>query len=267
MKFPFTFYMSIFKAMKGLNEMDNHTLASMITQRKSIRSYTATPLLPEVLEDILSFAVKATPLFPEFKTVFRVLNRKEIACVCPLSAPHYLAIYSERSPDADLNCGFILQHVDLYLFSKGFGACWLGMARPHESMVENTPFVILLSFGNSTEPVLRASTEQIKRKPLEEMSSPGVLPEYIQGMRLAQSAMNKQPWFFSGDFRSCRAFSVRGKGLINIAEGWRFVDIGIALANLYVMALSDGRTVSFRREDSIPAGTCSEYVISCRVSE
>jgi len=247
--------------------MENLKLAPMIPQRKSIRSYTATPLSPEIIEDILSFAKKVTPLFPEFKTIFRVLTRKEIACVCPLSAPHYLAIYSERSPDADLNCGFILQQVDLYLSSKGLGACWLGMARPHESMVENVPFVILLSFGNPAEAVHRTSTEQFKRKTLEEMSSPGVLPEYIQGMRLAQSAMNKQPWFFSGDARSCRAFSVRGKGLINIAEGWRFVDIGIALANLQVMVVADGRTVSFRREDSIPAGTCSEYVISCRVSE
>jgi len=247
--------------------MENHNLASMITQRKSIRSYTATPLLPEIIEDILSFAKNATPLFPEFKTVFRIFNRKEIACVCPLSAPHYLAIYSERNPDADLNCGFILQQVDLFLSSKGIGACWLGMARPHDSMVENLPFVILLSFGTPDETVYRTSTEQFKRKTLGEMSSPGVLPEYIQGIRLAQSAMNKQPWFFSGDARSCRAFSVRGKGLINIGEGWRFVDIGIALANLQVMALSDGRTVSFRREDSIPAGTCSEYVISCRVSE
>ena len=247
--------------------MDTFNLAPMITKRKAIRTYTAIPLSPEVLEDILSFAAKATPLFPEFKTIFRVFNRKDIACVCPLSAPHYLAIYSERSPDADLNCGFILQQVDLYLSSKGLGACWLGMARPHESMIENAPFVILLSFGNPAETVHRTSTEQFKRKPLGEMSSPGVLPEYIQGMRLAQSAMNKQPWFFSGDAHSCRAFSVKGKGLINIGEGWRFVDIGIALANLYVMALSDGHTVSFRREDSIPAGTCSEYVISCRVSE
>jgi hypothetical protein len=141
------------------------------------------------------------------------------------------------------------------------------MARPYESMVENLPFVILLSFGTPAEPVYRTSTEQFKRKPLAEMSSPGVLPEYIQGMRLAQSAMNKQPWYFSGDGRGCRAFSVRGKGLINMAEGWRFVDIGIALANLHVMVVSDGRTITFRREDSIPAGTCSEYVISCRISE
>jgi hypothetical protein len=247
--------------------MDTLNLAPMITKRKAIRTYTENPLSDEVLEDVFSFAAKATPLFPEFKTVFRILTRKEIACVCPLSAPHYLAIYSERSPDADLNCGFILQQVDLYLSSQGLGVCWLGMARPHESMIDNVPFVILLSFGNSAEAVHRTSIEQFKRKPLAEMSSSGVLPEYIQGMRLAQSAMNKQPWFFSGDARSCRAFSVRGKGLINIAEGWRFVDIGIALANLYVMALSDGRTVSFRREDSIPAGTCSDYVISCRVSE
>jgi len=247
--------------------MENQKLASMIPLRKSIRSYAPTPLSTEFIDDILSFAAKATPLYQEYKTVFRVFNRKDIACVCPLSAPHYLAIYSERSPDADLNCGFILQQVDLYLSSKGLGTCWLGMARPHESMVENLPFVILLSFGNPAEAVNRTSIEQFKRKPLSEMSSPGVIPEYIQGMRLAQSAMNKQPWFFSGDARSCRAFSVRGKGLINIAEGWRFVDIGIALANLHLMALSDGRTVSFRREDSIPAGTCSEYVISCRVSE
>lgn len=247
--------------------MDAAGLYNMIPHRKSVRAYASAALPPEMLETVLETALSAEPLFPGMVISFRILRKAEIRCSCTLSAPHYLAAYYERTPDADLNCGFMLQQVDLWLSSRGLGSCWLGMACPVEASYEGRPAAVLLSFGSPAETLQRRSADQFRRKPLAEIALPGVVPSYIQAIRLAPSAMNKQPWFFSGDARTCHVFSVRGKGFLNLAEGWRFFDLGIALAHLYIAASATGKTVSFRREDSVPAGNGNEYVISCRIAD
>lgn len=245
--------------------MTTNNLEKMIPKRKSVRAIDSSPLDETLVSEILAFAQNVTPLFPEIRTVLRVLPQAEIKGLGSVFAPHYLVLYSERSPDADLNSGFILQQMDLYLSSLGIGSCWLGMTKPSQLECEGVPFVILLAFGKPGEPVHRTSRNEFKRKDLSEMGSTGAIPAYIDDVRLAPSAMNKQPWYFTGDERNCHAFSVRGRGLINIAEGWRFVDLGISLAHLYLAATADGKKVTFRREDSIPSGNENEYVISCRM--
>jgi hypothetical protein len=245
--------------------MDESKLASAMYRRKSVRTYTPNPLEPAVLDSVLSFAERAVPLFPDQKIAFRILDRSGIRSACSAYAPHFLAVFAERTPEGDLNSGFMVQQVDLYLSSIGLGSCWLGMAGTVEPFWKDLPSVILLAFGNPGEPVHRERKDQYRRKPLSEISSPGVVPQYMKAIRVAPSAMNKQPWFFSGDENLCRAFSARGKGLVNLSGSWRFVDLGIALCHLYIAAVADGRTVSFRREDSSPHDRSLEYMISCRL--
>lgn len=240
-------------------------LENMIQKRKSVRSISKTRLRNETLSNILLFTQNTTKIFPGIRSVARMLERSEIKPFGSVFAPHYLAIYSERTPDAELNAGFILEQTDLYLSSKGIGSCWLGMTQPNQNEYDGLPFVVMLAVGMPEEVLHRTSLEQFKRKSLAEIAMPGVLPAFIDYVRLAPSAMNKQPWFFTGEDSFCHAFSVRGKGLINIAEGWRFVDLGIAIAHLYIAATASGKTVIFKREDSIPFRNGSEYVISCHL--
>jgi hypothetical protein len=247
--------------------MNAAILANMIYLRKSVRVYAPTALPPEVLSSVVEGARFAVSLFPDLGISFRILRKAEIRCACTLSAPYYLAAYYERTEDADLNCGFMLQQVDLWLSSRGIGSCWLGMACPVEQSYEGRPAAVLLSFGTPAETTHRTSKDQFRRKALGEIAGAGVVPAYIEAMRLAPSAMNKQPWFFSGDARTCHVFSVRGKGFVNLAEGWRFFDLGIALSHLFVAATADGKAVSFRREDSVPSGNGNEYVLSCRIAD
>lgn len=247
--------------------MNAAILADMIFRRKSVRTYASTAMSPDILTAVLDSARSATPLFSGMDISFRILRKAEIRCACSLSAPYYLAAYYERTADADLNCGFMLQQVDLWLSSRGFGSCWLGMACPVEQTYEGRPAAVLLSFGTSDETIHRTNRDQFRRKALAEIASAGVVPAYIEAMRLAPSAMNKQPWFFSGDARTCHVFSVRGKGFVNLAEGWRFFDLGIALSHLFVAATADGKAVSFRREDSVPSRNGNEYVLSCRIAD
>lgn len=240
-------------------------LQPMIIKRKSIRLISTTPIAVEIIHEILLFAENIKPVFPNIQTSFKILSNSEIMSLGSVYAPHYLAVYSEKTPDAELNIGFILQHIDLFLSSKGLGSCWLGMAKPLQAIYNDLSFIILIAFGISVESVHRTSIYQYKRKPLHEIALPGVVPAYINFMRVAPSAMNKQPWFFTGEESFCHAFSVHGTGLINLAESWRFVDLGIALSHLSISALADGNSVRFKREDSIPSRLGCEYIISCHL--
>jgi len=245
--------------------MNETLLAPFISRRKSIRSFSTAPLEQSVLDDIQSFIGTVTPLFPAIRTFLEVVGKTEVRGFALAAAPQYLVLYSERNPDADLNSGFILQQVDLYLSSRGLGSCWQGLSRPAGQEAEGLPYVIMLAFGTAAEPVHRSSAGEFHRKPLGEISSGCAISRYGEAVRLAPSAMNKQPWFFCGDGKCCRAFSVQGKGLISIGNGWRYIDLGIALCHLYLAATADGRKVSFRREDSIPDSSGNEYVLSCRI--
>jgi nitroreductase len=246
--------------------MTEPDLASVIPRRKSVRLYRNEALSADVLSGVRDFALSASPLFSEKKIAFRVLHRDEIRSMTPLLAPHYLALYSARDPDSDMNSGFLMEQADLFLSYKGFGSCWLGMASPAEKSVAGMPIAALLAFGAPAEDAHRSSPLSFRRKPLREIASDGTLPGIIESVRLAPSAMNKQPWFFCGDGQSCKAFSVPGTTIVNLADRWRFIDLGIALSFLYVAANAEGRTVSFRREDSTPCGSGREYMLTCRLS-
>jgi nitroreductase len=245
--------------------VDFDSIEKMIYKRKSVRLLSDIPLAAEKTASILQFAQYTPRLIPEIRSSIRLLSRTEIQSFGAVSAPHYLAIYSEKSYDSQLNAGFILQQTDLYISSQNLGSCWLGMTKPKQTEYDGLSFVILLAFGSPEEEVHRTSIDQFKRKSVSEIAAAGAVPSYIDAIRLAPSAMNKQPWFFTGERNCCHAFSVRGKGLINIAEGWRFVDLGIAIAHLYLAVESSGKTLVLKRADSIPFRNGSEYVLSCRV--
>ena len=232
----------------------------MIQKRKSVRSIDARPLKDDVLSDILNFAHSAAPLYPDIAVSIRLLTHDQVKSMGAVFAPHYLAFYGERNQKADTNCGFILQQADLYLSSLGLGSCWLGMAKPMEKEFEGRPFGIMLAFGTPKESLYRNSIDQFKRKAIEEISSGTVPPEYIEAVRLAPSAMNKQPWFFSGDEHHLHAFSLRSP--LNPAARFRFIDMGIALSQAYVTAVADGKTVEFTEDPSAVSEKGKEYVLS-----
>ena len=245
--------------------MQENKIENIIHMRKSIRKFSRTPLETKKIDEIITFREKLITLFPEIRFELKILSYSDIKGYVFVEAPHYLALFAERSLDSDLNTGFILEQFDLYFCTQGIGSCWLGMNRPYDNEYEGLPFSIMLAFGTASEPLYRTDISQYKRKTLQEISSKSQTSPYLTSVRLAPSAINKQPWYFSGDSRSIHAFSVRGKGFINLAENWRYVDLGISLYFLYRSATFQNKKCSFKKEDAIPSKSGCEYVISCRL--
>jgi len=201
------------------------TMKEMISCRKSCRSYTNVPVDAEMMEKILSFDMK--PLYPEIKVRMDVVSKDKVRCICPWTTPQLITIYSEERPGCLENIGFLFQQMDLYLQTLGLGVCWLGMGRMNPrttTAVEDMKFIIMLAFGHPRGDQLRHDQKGFKRKSMEKITD--VPDARLEPARLAPSAVNSQPWYFTHEEDVIHVWcSKKGSPL----------DAGIALAHLYVM--------------------------------
>ncbi|ADL53041.1 nitroreductase [Clostridium cellulovorans 743B] len=247
--------------------MNNLDFYSTILKRKSVRKYSNEPIDSFDLQRIKDFIEKVTPLYDNIKTDIVILPENEIKTILPIKVPHYIVVYSERKDGYLQNVGFMLQQVELFLSSNGIGACWLGMSIPQKvsSARNGLGFVITLAFGNANEPVHRDDISEFKRKALSEISSLKDADKLLEAVRLAPSATNSQPWYFSGSIDNI----IISRKLPNIIKAVAYnkfnrIDMGIALCHLKIAALHMGKTIEFnRKNDEVPKG--HEYITTAHI--
>ena len=229
------------------------TLKEMIYHRKSCRSFTGTPVDAEMLEKILSF--EPIPLYPEINVRMDIVSRDKVKCICPWTTPQLITIYSEKADGYLENVGFLFQQVELYLQTLGLGVCWLGMGRMNPkttTKVDGMQFIIMQAFGYPKGSQLRHDLEDFKRKSLSQISD--TVDPQLEVARLAPSAVNSQPWFFTHDGNTIHVYcSHKGSRL----------DIGIALANLYV---ANEETFRFFKAESAPDLPKHHYIGSITIA-
>ena len=200
------------------------TLHEMIFRRKSCRSFTGKPVDAEMIEKILSFDLK--PLYPDIKVRMDIVGKDKVRCICPWTTPQLIAIYSQEAEGYLENIGFLFQQMDLYLQTLGLGACWLGMGRMNPrttTEVEGMKFVIMLAFGHPKGNPLRQDLNGFKRKAMDKITD--LTDSRLEPARLAPSAVNSQPWYFTHDGDAIH---------VHCSKKGSRLDAGIALAHLYV---------------------------------
>jgi len=226
------------------------TLHEMIFKRKSCRSFTGKPVDGEMIERILSVDLKS--LYPEIKVRMDIVSRDKVKCICPWTTPQLIAIYSQEAEGYLENIGFIFQQMDLYLQTLGLGVCWLGLGRMNPKTapeVEGMKFVIMLAFGHPKGDQLRHTTKEFKRKSLEQIADK---PDpRLEPARLAPSAVNSQPWYFTHEGDTIHLYWAK--------KGSR-LDIGIALAHLYVANMESFRFFKAEKTKEVPGCV---YIGSC----
>lgn len=223
--------------------MDNETLYDAIFHRRSVRKYDSAPLTDRAIADLDAFTRGLKPLLPDIRTEVRLTLPGDIK----VRAPHAVCLYSEKKDGWRMNAGFMMEQIDLYLSASNIGACWLGMTKPDKGKVAppaGMEWVATLCFGTPAQPMHREGPEQFNRKSLNEISDITDLYHVLEAVRLAPSAMNKQPWFFSGS--AGRVVASRKKSLM--LDKLNQVDTGIALFCLMLALLHQGKEVSFSFE-------------------
>lgn len=216
------------------------SLREAIYKRKSVRKYHPEGLDEKTLQNIQNYFTEIKPLYCDTKINFSIVGKEHVKGIASLYSPHYIIAMSESKSGYLVNVGFMLQQVDLYLSSIGFGGCWLGMVRPKEkSFGGDMEFVIAFAFGKPAESLYRELVD-FKRKSLDKISD--VVDSRLEVVRLAPSAMNLQNYYFVTEGSAVHVYCAKA-GMLTIKhlEKMREIDVGIALSHLYIE-----NSVSFR---------------------
>lgn len=240
------------------------------------------PLEENLLGNIKHFADNITGLFEGIHVEYRLLEHSEIkkyfSGAINVKAPYYLVIYSEKAPGYQLNAGYLMQQISLYLTTKAIGSCYLGMLKPKSRKFESgkqdnsqLEYVITLAFGKAANDVYR-SVDKFKRLPLEDIAVfksdvSKNIKAMVSAARLAPSSMNSQPWRFVVYDNRIHVFCRKNVFLNSVLNEIKLIDIGICLAHLLITAeelwidvktifMENIRNQSFKKND---------YVISIKV--
>lgn len=211
------------------------TLTETIYRRKSFRSYSDEQLSAAVLQDIENCIKNAKPLYPQIKFSWKIVGPEDMKCMQPWRAPHYIAMFTEEADGARENLGFIFQQVELYMQSIGLGSCWLGLGKLNEEenvANDRMDFVMMMAFGTPKDETLRISTEEFKRKTIDEISDSE--DKRLDCARVAPSAVNSQPWYFVHDNDTVHVYCVTKYLIHKVLGKMNKFDMGIALAHIYV---------------------------------
>lgn len=262
-------------------------MLEVIRNRRSVRTFDGTQLKEEDARKILEFAEKVENPY-DIHIIWKILDAVKYGLTSPviLGTNTYIAGKMRRAPHAEEAFGYTFEKVVLYAQSIGVGTTWIAgtMNRPafekamDLSEDEVLPCVSPLGYVakkmSLREVMMRKGIKADTRfdfkdlffkdsfdNPLTEAEA-GKLKDVFEAIRLAPSAVNKQPWriVICGD--KVHFYEKRSKGYVK-EEGWDIqkIDMGIALCHFEVMAKECGLDVFLTIEEpSIPMQDEMQYI-------
>lgn len=232
--------------------MEKTDLYDTIFKRKSIRKFDLTPLDENTLKEISDHLKTLVPLHKNIKIEFKVLSPDLVKRRMMKKAPHYLAVFSEIKEGYLSNVGFMMQQMDLLFSNHSLGSCWQGIPTLKKEALNSSDlkFVILMPFGKPQETLHRTNISQFKRKALPEITDIKGADDLMEAVRLAPSATNAQPWFFTGDKNLIHAYYQEPGKMKGLLTGkYPPMDVGIGLYHLKLAAEHFGRDTQLLFED------------------
>lgn len=221
-----------------------NTLDAIFTGR-SVRHYLQEKLEWDEIADILDYANDLPKLTDtnavEFKLVSNIETKQGFRGPFNIKAPYYLCISSEEKEDYLLNAGYLMQQLNLFLISRGYGTCYMG-GNPGMGLKATMKYsyVVALAFGKPSAPVSpdKSEANRLPEKAVvvykEDTSSD--IKQLLTAARMAPSSYNNQPWRFVVYKNRIHVFTKKNLMLAKIFDHMKMVDMGIMLANLMMAA-------------------------------
>lgn len=250
-------------------------LERAVRTRRSVRTFDPSrPLSKETREELTAYADALTnPLGPAPRLI--LLDRDTAAGGEKLGtygvirgAKLYLGAAISRDEHAQEALGYQLEQLVLYAAARGIGTCWIGGTFNRGAFAsamgigsdELFPIITPLGYAAEKQSVMerifRGRTTADRRAPWETLffdgdfsrpltrESAGILSCAFELMRLAPSAVNKQPWRVvraDGAYHFYEAVSLPATPPIDLQR----VDLGIGICHFHLAALEAGVTGQF----------------------
>ncbi len=241
-----------------------------VTQRYSVRTYDPQPVSNDMKKNILSYAATINnPLGPrpryQFIEATASASGEKLGTYGIIKgASLYLGTTIYPADGALEALGYDLEQLVLYMTSLGLGTCWLGGTFNRSAFAEAMEiregelFTILSPVGYPAtkkrlgESLFRRTLKADQRMPWEKLffaqdfSTPltkEAAGEYqfpLEMLRLAPSAVNKQPWrvvMTDGAFHFFKQGTANGEtGAIDMQQ----IDVGIGICHFHLAAMEQG---------------------------
>lgn len=253
-----------------MNNSFNKPINEIIKKRYSVRNYENTELSKEVKEKLQSYLDEVNTLEGPFAGKVRISlvqkndTNKEIKLGTYgviKGANYYLAVAYEKSNYALEDLGFLFEKVILYCTSLGLGTVWIGGTFNKGDFskamqlkdYETLPIVSPVGIEGGKKSILAKmfGSNKFKRKDFnqiffnENFDTPLTYEEdkeyyeVLEMVRLAPSAMNKQPWRILKEGNNYHFYS-EGKSEANR------IDMGICMCHFYLTVKEKGLKGEFK---------------------
>lgn len=264
----------------------------MIRGRRSVRTFDGTALRPEDAQRIMEYAGTVGNPYG-IPITWRILDAEEhgLESAVIVGTDTFIAGKVKRVPHAEEAFGYAFEKIVLFAQSIGVGTTWIAgtmnRAAFEQAMEvaddEVMPCVSPLGYPakkmSLRETMMRKGVKADSRlafgelfcdgsfdKPLTAAAA-GELAEALEAVRLAPSAVNKQPWrvVICGD--KAHFYEKRSRGYVG-ENGWDLqkIDVGIALCHFEMAAKESGLSVTFDIGDpGLTADEGTEYIASFAV--
>ncbi len=261
-------------------------MIEQIKERRSVRTYSERPLDEKTKAQLMDFAKTIENPFG-IPVEFRMMDGKSNNLKCPVitGTDLYVGGKVHKGPDANLAFGYSFEAFILYAQSLGLGTVWLGGTMNRKAFEEAmelesdemmpcaTPIGYPAATMSMREKMMRAGVKADQRKPFGELffdgdfdtplteENAGSLAKPLEMVRLAPSAVNRQPWRVLLRDGQAHFFLKRtaGSGSDDKLD-MQMVDMGIALCHFQLAAQECGLKAEFCRGDFQHLSDGMEYV-------
>lgn len=267
-----------------------------IRNRHSDRTYEPRPLPADVKEKIQSFIRESDNPF-HVKVSFHLLatntdKGQKLGTYGVIKGVSDFIGSTVKEEDLGLEAlGYSMEHLILFLTSQGLGSCWLGGTFDRSAfsqaihLEEGTLFPIITPVGypvkkkRPVESLIKWAAKSDQRKDWEHLffkndfTSPltkqeaGAYEFALEMVRLAPSAINKQPWRIikkENAFHFYEAKTGKESKTLDIQR----VDVGIAACHFHLAAIDKNLNGSFQKMNpNISAPPEMSYLFSWVIEE
>ena len=242
-------------------------LYEMILKRKSFhlfRDLGDVSLTEADLSDILNVYDTLTPLYPEIRTMIRIVPAEDTSC--NRGEEYCILFYSEKKDGYLQNIGYLGEQLDLYLVSKDIANLWFGIGKVEEKTYDGMDYVIMIAISKTSPDKFRKDMFKSKRKHLDEIWEGPVIEGVSDIVRFAPSACNSQPWLVrnEGELSVFRYKKPGKRGILPVdnVSYYNRIDIGIFLCFLDILLSHKG--IAYKRELFNDDGEDREFTLNAR---
>ena len=261
----------------------------IIRKRRSVRTFDGVALRKDDADKIMEFAEKADNPYG-IKITWKLLDANESSLNSPVivGTNTFIAGKMSKVPHAEEAFGYAFEKIVLFAESLGVGTTWIAGTMNRENFEkamelsegEVMPCVSPLGYPakkmSLRETMMRKGIQadsRINSKDLfydKDFSTPLSMDKAeniryaLEAVRLAPSAVNKQPWRVVVDEEKVHFFEKHSKGYVS-DSGWDIqkIDMGIALCHFETVAKECGLDLSCEiLIPNIPLQEDTEYIAS-----